>query len=80
MSSNKAAGSEIPLKFLKESDFSFHFLTNCINEATKKKKFTDSLKWSNIVPVDKKKDTTDKKNYRPASILSLLSKVFEKVT
>ena len=40
-------------------------------------KFPDSLKLSNIVPVHKKKDPTDKTNYRPASILPLLSKVFD---
>ena len=79
LSSNKAAGGEIPLKILKEWDFSFHFLTNCINEAIRNKKFPDSLKLSNIVPVHKKKDPSDKTNYRPVSILTLLSKVFEKV-
>ena len=31
------------------------------------------------MPVHKKKDPTDKTNYRPVSILPLLSKVFEKV-
>ena len=31
------------------------------------------------MPVHKKKDATDKTNYRPVSILPLLSKVFEKV-
>ena len=31
------------------------------------------------MPVYKKKDATDKANYRPVSILPLLSKVFEKV-
>ena len=79
MSSNKAAGGEIPLKILKKCDFSFHFLTNCIDEAIKNKKFPDSLKLSNIVPVHKKKDAIDKTNYRPVSILPLLSKVSEKV-
>ena len=39
LSSNKVAGAEILLKILKECDFSFHFLTNCINEATKNKNF-----------------------------------------
>ena len=39
----------------------------------------DSLKLSNIVPVHKKKGPTDKCNYRPVSILPLLSKVFEKI-
>ena len=64
---------------MKQCDFSFHFLTNYINESTKNKKFPDSLKLSNGVPVHKKKDATDKANYRPVSILLLLSKVFEKV-
>ena len=78
LSSNKAAGKEIPLKILKEWDFSFHVLTNFINKAIKNK-FPDSLKLSNILPVHKKKDPTDKTNYKPISILPLLSKVFEKV-
>ena len=64
---------------MKECDFSFGFLTNCINEAIKNKKFPDSLELPNIVPGHKKKDATDKANYRPVSILPLLSKVFEKV-
>ena len=55
LSSNKAAGGEIPLKILKECDFSFHFLTNGINEAIKNKKFPVSLKLSNIVPSIRKK-------------------------
>ena len=79
LSSNNAAGGEIPLKILKECDFSFHFCANCINEAIKNKEFSNSLKLSNIVPVHKKKDPSDKTNYRSVSILSLLSKVFEKV-
>ena len=36
LSSNKAAGGEIPLKILKECDFSLHFLQT-INEALKNK-------------------------------------------
>ena len=79
LSSNKATGGEIPLKMLKECDFPFHFLTNCINEAIKNKEFLDSLKLSNTVPVHMNKDPTDKTNYRPVSILPLLSKVFEKL-
>ena len=75
LSSNKAAGGDIPVKILKEYDFSFHFLTNCIHEAIKSNKFPDSLILSNIVPVHKNKDPTDKINYRPVSILPLLSKV-----
>ena len=69
----KAARGEIPLTILKECDFSFNFLTNRINEALKNKKFSDSLKLSNIVPVHEKKDATDKTNYRPVSTLPLSS-------
>ena len=79
LSSNKPGGREIPLKILKECDFSFHFLTKIINEAIKNKKFLESLKLSNIVPVQKKKDPIDKINYRTISILPLSSKFFEKV-
>ena len=44
-----------------------------------KSEFLDPLKLSNIVPVQKKEDPTDKTNYRPNSVLSLLSKIFENV-
>ena len=42
-------------------------------------KFPDSLKLSDITPVYKKLDPSDKANYRPGSVLPLLSKVFEKI-
>ena len=77
--SNKATSGEIPIKILKESGFNFEYLTSCINEAISSGKFPDSLKLSNIVPVHKMKDPTDKCNYRPVSVLPLLSKVFEKM-
>ena len=64
---------------MKECDFSFHFLTNCINKVIKNNEFPGSLKLFNIVPAHMNKDPTGKTNYRPVSILPLLSKVFEKV-
>ena len=42
-------------------------------------KFPDSLKNATITPVYEKDDPTDKVNYRPVSVLPLLSKIFEKV-
>ena len=78
LSSNKAAGGEMPLKILNECDFPFNFLTNFINEAIKNRKFPDSLKLSNIVPVHKKKDPTNKTNYRPISILPYYQKTLKK--
>ena len=55
----------------------FFYLSNCINEDIRNNKFPDSLKLSDITPVYKNK-TNYKTNYRPVSILPLLSKVFEK--
>ena len=49
------------LEIFKESDFSFHFLTNCNNGTILKKKFPDSSKLFSIVHVPKKKDPNDKK-------------------
>ena len=37
------------------------------------------MKIANITPVHKKDEPTDKKNYRPVSVLPLLSKVFERL-
>ena len=68
LSSNEAASGEMALKILEGCEFSFYFLINCINEPIKNKKFPNSLKLSNIVSIPKKKDLTDKTNYRPVSI------------
>ena len=70
LSSDKVSADEIPIKILKESTFCFPELTNCINES-----LTNN---SNITPVFEKLDPSDKANYRPVSILPLVSKVFEK--
>ena len=54
-------------------------MTECVNYILKNGKFPDSLKNANITPFHKKDDPTDKVNYRPVSVLPLLSKIFEKV-
>ena len=77
--SDKVSAGEIPIKILKESTFCFPELTNCINESLTNNKFPDTLKLSDIKPVFKKLDPSDKANYRPVSILPLVSKVFEKI-
>ena len=41
--------------------------------------FLSSLKLGNITPIFKKDDPLDKSNYRPVSILPLLSKVYERI-
>ena len=57
----------------------YQILTDCVNDALSQGIFPDSLKFANITPVHKKDEATDKQNYRPVSVLPLLSKVFEKV-
>ena len=70
---------KFPIKILKESTFCFPELTNCVNESLTNNKFPDILKLSDITPVFKKLDPSDKANYRPVDILPLVSKVFEKI-
>ena len=54
-------------------------LRDCINDCLLKGPFPDSLKLANVKPFHKKDEPTDKENYRPASILPLLSKIFERL-
>ena len=79
LKTNKAVGGEIPTKILKECEFTFDVLTKFINKSVETGYFPDSLKLANLAPVFKKEDPLEKSNYRPVSILSLLSKVYEKV-
>ena len=64
---------------MKECEFTFDVLTNCINKSIEAGYFPDSLKLANVALVFKKEDPFDKSNDRPVSILPLLSKVYEKV-
>ena len=66
--SDKATAGEIPINVLKNCFFD---LTNCINKAIRNNKFPDSLKLSDITPVFKKLDPSDKANYRPVSVFYL---------
>ena len=76
---NKAAEGEIPVNILKKSYFSFDELTICVNYALINGQFPFTLKDANVTPVHKKDDPPDKINFRPVSVLPLLSKVFERV-
>ena len=54
-------------------------LTILINNCLTKGVFPDDLKLADITPIFKKKDSLNKENYRPVSILPHLSKVFERI-
>ena len=43
------------------------------------KRFPTSWKYSKVIPLHKKEDVLERKNYRPVAILSPLSKVLEKI-
>ena len=54
-----------------------HRLTTIFNNCIKNNRFPDILKYTEITPVFKKRDTTDKSNYRPINNHSL--KFFENI-
>ena len=76
----KSSRGDIPTQILKESiDIINVNLTDCINACINDGNFPDPMKLADITPIFKKDEKTEKKNYRPISILSSLSKVFERL-
>ena len=69
----------IPSKILAENyDIISPFVTKIYNESNTDLHFPDTLKLADITPTYKKDDSTNKENYRPVSILSSVSKIFER--
>ena len=64
-----------PPKMLKiSSEATANILQKLLNESIQTGKFPGSLKLADITPVFKKKDTLNKSNYRPVSVLPIMSK------
>ena len=80
MKTNKASGpNSIPtnnLKLLKK-EFSKP-LSDMINMSFNQGVFPNILKIANVIPIHKKGDKLNCNNYRPISLLSNISKIFEK--
>ncbi len=75
----KAVGCDgIPAKLIKMAAPSLaKSLTHLINKSISTSLFPDGLKLADIKPTYKCKDTLSKENYRPISVLPILSKIFE---
>ena len=72
--------SDLPVKILKEnSDIFGEYICDFFNECVDKVTFPSILKHANITPVFKKGYKGSNDNYRPVSILPVISKIFEKL-
>ena len=81
MDSRKSTGYDwFPVKLLKVgADPLSMIMSELINMSIDKCTFPDLLKYAEIAALFKKLDKLCKENYRPVSILTALSKVFEKM-
>ena len=71
--------NDIPTKMIQQfSDIFTDFLYNNFNSCPESGIFTDELKLAEVVPVYKKNYKKDKSHYRPISILSNISKIYER--
>ena len=72
--------SDLPVKIIKQFSKEFSdFVLSAFNEMIETGKFPDELKEAHVTPIHKKSSKTKKENYRPISILPVLSKVFERL-
>ena len=72
--------SDIPTNIIKKDyDIFSEFLFANFNDIILISLFPEQLKFANIKPVFKKDSQNDKRNYRPVSILSNISKIYERL-
>ena len=80
LDASKATQSyDIPTKIIKNnSDIFSRFFQANFNNAIETSTFPEQLKYAGVKPVFKKDSRVDKKNYRPISILTNVSKIYER--
>ena len=80
LDASKSTSGNIPTKIIKVAkDILCPYLTDCINTAIQNCSFPDELKEADVSSIFKQDDSSWKGNYRPISVLSALSKVYERI-
>ena len=78
LSSNKAITDQLPLRVIKAIfPIIVHSVTHIVNLSLSTGQFPDSCKLAVVSPIFKGGDTNDPNDYRPISILPLVSKCIE---
>ena len=76
----KKTSGAVPTDKLKlASNACYRDITFHIDNAIRTNTFPDFLKLADVTPIFKKGDNSNKKNFRPISVLSSLSKIYERV-
>ena len=76
---NKSSGDNLPVKIIKMAEEELTVtLTNCINKCISLTFFPDELKIADIMPFYKKQNVSDKTDYRPISLLPIISKYLKR--
>ena len=71
--------NDIPAKLLiGTNDIISGYLSKMYNVSKNSEEYPVSLKIADVTPIYKEKERTEKKNYRPVSILPILSKLYER--
>ena len=81
LDNSKSSGPySVPVKLLKVLNPQIsELLAQIFNESLSVGIFPDKLKYAKVIPIHKKGSPTDPSNYRPISLLSVFSKIFEKL-
>ena len=77
----KKAGidNDLPTKILiGSSDIVSSYLSNIYNNSKNDNMYPQKLKLADVTPIHKKNETTSMKNYRPVSLIPIVSKLFER--